>query len=841
MPQDFSTYDSYLDEIGLIYAPEAQQVTASVAPAVQQRQDDGQNPNEMRPEAGFHFSQADWAEGEGQEKFHAPNRNPSKYFYSEGFDISKRDILSSLHATDDTLTFTGSPGTIRASLEQVGDQLFAAWGGNASNPNVVHKHDGDWPGTWSTEDADDGETSAVVPGPTRWYIQNAAAPASPTFSAGWNVTAAADRATMAKTKSGAVVGNIVDTQGATDPQSVLGVQGVTSALETGTEFATTDTLTAVFEWGRTDAEDFADLKMAIIVKVMASDNTTTRATLYDNEATGGADTDFAATPATTRIRTSVNLANAYTTVANDYLVVEVGFVASGYDGSGSDSAVVGYGGTDADFPLSSGVTDAGHNWVEFSNGIALSGAGGAVPIYDLAAKGDVLYAAMGANGIHDRDAAGTWNHYSDATATIVAWVKDRLMAADANEIWEITASGAAPSAKETLADGWEFTSIFENGEYIYATAINEEINQSRVHHYGLVSGTLTKVGSTPLPRGEFAYCGKGYLDVVYLGCGKRTTGGDIDSGARDPILYQAFPDDNGFLRLLKVAEEDRQNSTAREIRAIEPVTDGVYAGWHLSDFQGISKHNIARDAFSTNLQYPITPGQGRVTDIIVHKGRVIAAIPGLGVFYEDVDNFEATATMITSMADFNTAGLKTWRTFEIEHPPLPSGTSVAMSYSLEHPDEDNWTLIGTNSTADSLGTSFVLDDVSSRRLALKIVSSAHADQSVAPRISSFTVRSDPKVEITKAEWRMFRTWRAFPRDRKTRRGQVVNQNPRNLAESLRNLLYTWVTLYEPGVTYSARVEAVQVTRLPTSDVPSTAGNNDREGYLIEMALSGTEQ
>ena len=152
------------------------------------------------------------------------------------------------------------------------------------------------------------------------------------------------------------------------------------------------------------------------------------------------------------------------------------------------------------------------------------------------------------------------------------------MVVSGTAIYEITASGALPTAIETLAPGWVATKIFEAGGFIYVCWVNLDGGLSQINHYGLNSGAtaIEKKGSTPLPQGQFAFGGKGYLNTIFIGVGRLNS-----DGGYDPVLYQGVADASGIINYVKVVEEEGSGSIDLSIGVIEPFGEAVLYGWSL--------------------------------------------------------------------------------------------------------------------------------------------------------------------------------------------------------------------------------------------------------------------
>lgn len=468
---------------------------------------------------------------------------------------------------------------------------------------------------------------------------------------------------------------------------------------------------------------------------------------------------------------------------------------------------------------------------------------GSQTVHDLASSGDELYAAIATNGIHKRNAAGTWSHYvaeGSSAITRLAWAKDRLIAADGRNIYEITTSGALPSALETLPEGWVFEDIFEVGGFIYACAVSTDAGLSRVHHYGLTqdASALEKKGSTEVPRGQLVYTGKGYLGSAYLGGGVEN-----DSGGLNPVVYQAFPSANGFLDLIKLVEEEGAGASDLAVRAIEPIGESVVFSWSLGSGAptgartGLAIHDLGRDALAHHLKGPA--GTARVDSIRYYKGRLLFTVDGDGLFYEDVGTYVASAELVTSMADWNNAGQKIFDTFDVSHSALAAGEVVKLRYATKHPDEATFTDAVTSDTDGAEGKSTTLiTNVKGRKLTVKLVVTV-TDQSATPEVYAFSVRSNPAP--TTLEYVLQRAFRILERDQKDDHAETVYNDVETLRDAIHACAQTWKTFEEPGKTWNAYVLSVSDITPMTEVHRTTSGETQRKGYVLQVQMIAREQ
>jgi hypothetical protein len=458
-------------------------------------------------------------------------------------------------------------------------------------------------------------------------------------------------------------------------------------------------------------------------------------------------------------------------------------------------------------------------------------------IYGLASRGSELFAATGAHGLHYRSSAGVWDHYQPdgatdldvGTCTGVAWLKDRLfvIGQTGRAIYEVVGD-STPTAIETLPEGWWFGVPFEVGAFVMVPAYSVEAGRSRIHAYGLVSDVIAKKASTPLPHGDLAQCGIGYLGRAFVGGGRRNTADGFE-----PLLYEAIPDENGSLQLLLIATRDDGESTDLSVKAFTALSESIVFSWTTADRVGLGSYSLARNAFSNHLLDNASSTPSYVEGLLRYQGRLLFTTSEGRFLYEEIGSPVPEASLVTSIADWNNVGMKTWDLFQVSHDSLVVNSSVALQYTRKDPALEEWQDALTSSLPGALGAEGQLDaGVRARQLTVRIVSTSGATE--APLIRSFSVRSVPTPEAT--EWLLVRTVRVIDKDRKDRRAEGVAQDPRVLRAALQDLAHTWVTLYEPGVTWTAYVQ--EVGEVEPAEVPSseTRGTAAREAFYVELRM-----
>lgn len=185
--------------------------------------------------------------------------------------------------------------------------------------------------------------------------------------------------------------------------------------------------------------------------------------------------------------------------------------------------------------------------------------GPATAASSMTSDGFAIYTAHAASGVYRTTrGAATTASWATGTVDLVAYVKDRLMAAAGASVYNITASGALPSALFAHPNT-DFTWVgFAAGDtHIYAAGKSGDkslIYRTRIKDDG--TGLDAMVVAGELPDGEIVTGIYGYLGFVVLGSDKglrfATVGstGDLTIGAFIPVgtgSVEAFEGQDRFV------------------------------------------------------------------------------------------------------------------------------------------------------------------------------------------------------------------------------------------------------------------------------------------------------
>ena len=204
------------------------------------------------------------------------------------------------------------------------------------------------------------------PTPTRFYLSstNSTVGISPTQDAGWDVTGGLDRRLMSTTKDASAAtskssgGSGLSAAGNRD---LIIRQYVSPAIAAQTISGTV----SIQVRGNMSSTSSRTGKMTVIIRVIASDGTTVRGTLYSTLG-AGVGSDYSTT-LTNRSVAGASLSSVSAS-AGDYIVVELGWTYT--SGSGNTTGTMSFGSdSGTDLPVNETETNAYNAWIEFSNGI----------------------------------------------------------------------------------------------------------------------------------------------------------------------------------------------------------------------------------------------------------------------------------------------------------------------------------------------------------------------------------------------------------------------------------------------------------------------------------------
>lgn len=350
-------------------------------------------------------------------------------------------------------------------------------------------------------------------------------------------------------------------------------------------------------------------------------------------------------------------------------------------------------------------------------------------VKSITSDGYNVFAALGSNGIHlTTRGATSSSHYSALSCTLVSYVKGRLMAANGNSIYNVIASGAAPSALYTHANtdfAWVgFAAgprhIFAAGysgdkSLVYRIALKEDGSGLEVPTAALADG---------LPDGEIIRSIDSYLGFVLLG---------TDNGVRF-----ATANDDGTLSVGALIE------TSGAVRCFEGQGRFVWFGWtnYDSTSTGLGRLNLQEilpsgaPAYASDL---MTSTQGNVLSVCTFGDKRVFAVSGSGIYAEE-DTKVATGTIDSGLITYGLPDPKVAVYLDLRHEPLEGTVSVYVAA-----DRSDFTRAGVSSQSDSTApTALPVGQLEgeTHEVRLELARSA-SDTETGPDVTRWTLRSFP--------------------------------------------------------------------------------------------------
>lgn len=345
----------------------------------------------------------------------------------------------------------------------------------------------------------------------------------------------------------------------------------------------------------------------------------------------------------------------------------------------------------------------------------------ATTVSSIATDGAAVYAALGANGIHKTTAgAATSAHWSDLQCTLIGYEKGRLLAANANVIYNVTASGAAPAALYTHPNT-SFTWVgFASGlGVIYAAGYSGDT--SLIYRTAvLADGTALAIPviAGQLPDGEIIRSITGYLGFVLLG---------TDQGVRFAVA-----DSNGNLTIGALID------LGVSVRCFEGQDRFVWFGW--SNYDGtstglgrldLSELNGSAPAYASDL---MATGQGAVLSVCTFADKRVFAVSGLGIYAEGTTPV-ASGSIDSGLISFGFPDPKVAMFIDLRHEALVG--SVATSISS---NGGSFVALSTSAEVGSTSKTFTAGQGSADTHELRLTL---ATVTTSPTVTRVTLEANP--------------------------------------------------------------------------------------------------
>jgi hypothetical protein len=314
-------------------------------------------------------------------------------------------------------------------------------------------------------------------------------------------------------------------------------------------------------------------------------------------------------------------------------------------------------------------------------------------------------------------AAMTGAPYNALVCTLLRYVKGRLMAANANVVYNITAGGAAPAALYTHPNTDFVWTDFAEGQTVFYGA-GYSGDKSLVYKFTIkADGTALDIPTVAgeLPDGEIVRSLQGYLGFLLVG---------TDKGVRF-----AAQDSNGNLTIGALIP------TGSAVKCFEPQDKYV---WYGATNYDATSTGLGRMDLST-LTAALTPayasdlmvtGQGTVLSVVTFQNIRVLAVSGLGV-YAELTALVGSGTLDSGQITYRLPDQKVGMFVDVRHDGIGSHL---VSVSV---DGGAFAALGTAHTTEI--TAFAVGQQRGSRFDVRLTLTAVAG--VSPVIRSYTLRA----------------------------------------------------------------------------------------------------
>ena len=319
--------------------------------------------------------------------------------------------------------------------------------------------------------------------------------------------------------------------------------------------------------------------------------------------------------------------------------------------------------------------------------------------------------------------------YVTSPASILAYVKGRLMAIVGTAMYNITAAGSLPSALLTKNTGWTWVGFAGGQSMIYSVGYSG--GKSSTFRTGILAdGTALAVpiNSGDLPDGEIATSIYSYQGYVVIGSALG-------------------------VRFCSVASDGSLN-----IGSLIPTTSPVYCFdgqgsqiWYgLTNFDSVSSGLGRMDlttfpstltpAYASDLMAGVTssPVQGAVRSVQQYNGYHIFTVDGYGLYAETLGVPVASGTFTTGWIGYNLIDAKVALFLDIAHYAL-NGT-ISASFAA---DNGVFAKVGTSSAQGSYGPGNTFQLNQKAGFQFQIQFTLTPSSNVSPRLTRWTLRAYP--------------------------------------------------------------------------------------------------
>ena len=317
-------------------------------------------------------------------------------------------------------------------------------------------------------------------------------------------------------------------------------------------------------------------------------------------------------------------------------------------------------------------------YVYLTNGTALNYSSGALSSWSSATgmtgsplsittDGNTIWTANNTNGIYSGIVgASSVSSYSTGTVTLVSFTKSRLMAAGGGKLYNITATGALPTALLDLS-GRNFTWVDIVGGQSQIYAAGYAGDKSLIYRTAIkADGTALDVPivAAELPDGEIVASLGSYLGYIFIGSNRGVRFCSVNS--------------DGSLTLGSLTKTDAT------VYCFEGQDRFVWYGLTNYDISSTGLGRLDLTSFTSTLTPAyasdlMADGQGAVRTVQTFNNLRLFTVDGVGLFYETASTPVSTGNITVGTTGYGITDPKVAMFLDIKHEPLNGSISFAIS------------------------------------------------------------------------------------------------------------------------------------------------------------------
>ena len=344
----------------------------------------------------------------------------------------------------------------------------------------------------------------------------------------------------------------------------------------------------------------------------------------------------------------------------------------------------------------------------------------------IASDGHNVYTAHVASGIYKTDkgvnASASW---VTGTVGVIGYVKGRVMAANANVLYNPTAAGALPTALYTHPNAdFTWVGFAEGPGHIYAAGYSGDkslVYRTQVRADGTALDIPVVAGE--LPDGEVVRCIQGYLGFILLG---------TDRGVR-------FCNVDGAGNLIP----GKLINIGASVRCFEPQENFVWFGWtnYDSGSSGLGRLDLSvftapsTPAYASDLLAPV---QGIVGAVVTINNVRAFVVQGSGLWGEGT-NRVATGTLESGQMTYGMPDPKIAMFLQARHLALVGSVGLAVAI-----DGGTYVTLGTGVNVGSIESVFGANQARGEKFEIQTTLSRSASvPTTGPTLTRHTLRISP--------------------------------------------------------------------------------------------------